>query len=79
MTDAQSDHLPADHWQRARQAAGELLPNLPTPAPGTAIYICTEGIAHPTLVLLRAFVRAAERGGQSDLSSKARFGLLAGC
>ena len=64
MTDAQGDPLPAEHWQRARHSAGELLPNLPTPAPGTPIYICTDGIDHPTLVLLRAFVRAAERGGQ---------------
>ena len=37
--------------------------NLPMPAPGTAIYVCTDGIDHPTLVLLRAFVRAAERSG----------------
>jgi hypothetical protein len=64
MTDAKGDPLPADYWQRARHSAGELLPNLPTPAPGTAIYVSTEGIDHPTLVLLRAFVRAAERGGQ---------------
>ena len=63
MTDAQGNPLSADHWQRARQSVGELSLNLPTPAPGTAIYICTEGIDHPTLVLLRAFVRAAERGG----------------
>ena len=63
MTDAKSDQLPADHWQRARQSANELSLRLPTPAPGTAIYICTEGIDHQTLVLLRAFVRAAERGG----------------
>ena len=63
MTDAQGDPLPADHWQRARQSATELTLNLPTPAPGTAIYICTKGIDHQTLVLLRAFVRAAERGG----------------
>ena len=63
MNDAEGDPLPADHWQRARQSAIELTLNLPTPATGTAIYICTEGIDHPTLVLLRAFVRAAERGG----------------
>ena len=63
MTDAPRDPLPAEHWQRARQSAGDLSLNLPTPAPGTAIYICTEEIDHPTLVLLRAFVRAAERGG----------------
>ena len=63
MSDAQGHELPAEHWQRARHSASELLPNLPTPAPGTAIYVCTEGIDHPTLVLLRAFVRAAERGG----------------
>ena len=63
MTEAQGNPLPAEHWQKARHSAGELLPNLPTPAPGTAIYVCTEGIDHPTLVLLRAFVRAAEREG----------------
>ena len=63
MTDAKGDQLPAQHWQSARHSAGELTLELPTPAPGTAIYICTDGIDHPTLVLLRAFVRAAERGG----------------
>ena len=64
MTDAAADQPPADHWQRARQSASELTLDLPTPAPGTAIYICTEGLDHWTPVLLRAFVRAAERGGQ---------------
>jgi len=64
MTDAPSDPLSAKPWQSARQSAGELTLDLPTPAPGTAIYICTEGIDHLTLVLLRAFVRAAERTGQ---------------
>ena len=64
MTEAQGDPLPAEHWQRARMAATELSLDLPTPVPGTAIYLCTEGIDHQTLVLLRAFVRAAERGGQ---------------
>ena len=64
MTEAQGDSLPAEHWQRARHSAGDLLTNLPTPAPGTPIYVCTDGIDHPTLVLLRALVRAAERGGQ---------------
>ena len=63
MSDAQGHELPAEHWQRAKHSAGELLANLPTPVTGTAIYVCTEGIDHPTLVLLRAFVRAAERGG----------------
>lgn len=63
MTDAQRDPVPADHWQKARQSVGDLSFNLPTPAPGTAIYICTDGIDHPTLVLLRALVRAAERAG----------------
>ena len=48
---------------KARQSATELSLELPTPAPGTAIYIRTEGLDHQTLVLLRAFVRAAERGG----------------
>ena len=64
MTDAPGTELPADHWQRARQSASELSLDLPTPAPGTAIYVCTDGIDHQPLVLLRAFVRAAERGGQ---------------
>jgi len=63
MTDAASAPIPADHWQRARHSASELSLDLPTPAPGTAIYLCTDGIDHQTLVLLRAFVRAAERGG----------------
>ena len=64
MTDAAGKPRPADNWQKARQSATELSLDLPTPAPGTAIYISTEGIDHPTLVLLRAFVRAAERSGQ---------------
>ncbi len=64
MTDAESNPLPANDWQKAKQAAGDLSLNLPTPTPGTAIYICTEGMDHPTLVLLRAYVRAVERGGQ---------------
>ena len=64
MTDAASAPIPADHWQRARHSASELSLDLPTPAPGTAIYISAEGIDHPTLVLLRAVVRAAERAGQ---------------
>ena len=63
MTDAQGDPLPAEHWQKARKSVGELALELPMPAAGTAIYICTEGIDHQTLVLLRAFVRAAERSG----------------
>jgi len=63
MSDAQGHELPAQHWQSARQSAAELTLELPTPAPGTAIYICAEGIDHRTLVLLRAFVRTAERGG----------------
>lgn len=64
MSDAQGDPIPAEHWQRATHDAADLLPNLPTPAPGTPIYICMDGIDHPTLVLLRAFVRAAERAGR---------------
>ncbi len=63
MNDAPGEPIPAQHWQSARQSVGELTLELPTPAPGTAIYICTEGIDHQTLVLLRAFVRAAERSG----------------
>ena len=63
MTDANEDELATAHWQNARQSAAELSLDLPTAAPGTAIYICTEGLDHRTLVLLRAFVRAAERAG----------------
>ena len=63
MTDAAGKPRPADNWQKARESATELSLELPTPAPGTAIYIRTEGLDHQTLVLLRAFVRAAERGG----------------
>ena len=51
------------HWQVAKQRGAELPFDLPDAAPGTHIYIATDGLDHPTLVLLRASVRALERTG----------------
>ena len=48
---------------RAAQSTPDLLVDLPTPEPGTHIYIATDGLRHETVMLLRAFVRTAERGG----------------
>lgn len=51
------------HWQVAKQRGAELPLDLPNAAPGTHVYIVTDGLDHPTLVLLRASVRALERTG----------------
>lgn len=63
------DELQADaqprppHWQVAKRRGAELPLDLPDAAPGTHVYIATDGLDHPTLVLLRASVRALERTG----------------
>jgi hypothetical protein len=51
-------------WQAAKQQADDLLAELPATAPGTHVYIATDGLDHPTLVALRAYVRAAARAGE---------------
>lgn len=63
MIDADSEYSPPKHWQNARHEAAELLIELPQPAPGTHVYLATAGAGHRTVVLLRAFVRAATREG----------------
>lgn len=50
-------------WQQAKVDAVDLGLDLPTPAEGTHVYIVADGVAHHTLVLLRASVRAMERAG----------------
>ena len=55
---------PPREWQKARQQGVELSLDGITPAPGTPIYICADGVNHHTLVLLRATIRAMERTGQ---------------
>ena len=68
MTDPQpatlEKDLPPREWQKARQQGVDLSLDGIAPAPGTHIYVAADGVNHHTLVLLRAFVRAAERGGQ---------------
>ena len=54
---------PARIWQQAKANAAELGLDLPTPAEGTHVYIVADRVAHHTLVLLRASVRAIERAG----------------
>lgn len=54
---------PARIWQQAKADAAELGLDLPTPAEGTHVYIVADRVAHHTLVLLRASVRAMERAG----------------
>lgn len=63
MTEAKGQELPVDSWQKARHSAAALTLDLPQSAPGTAVYIDADGTDHHTLILLRAFVRAAERAG----------------
>jgi len=55
-------HRPG-RWQAAKRKAAGLQLDLPTPAPGTHVYIAMAGLRHETVMLLRAFVRAAERSG----------------
>lgn len=64
MPDADKQKPPARRWQDAKQGAAALLIDLPQPAEGTPVYIETEGADQATLILLRAFVRTAERAGQ---------------
>ena len=63
MTDAEDKHSPPGRWQIARRKAAQLPFDLPQPAPGTHVYIAAAGGDPNTLLLLRAFVRAAERAG----------------
>ncbi len=64
MPDAEKPKSVPPRWQDAKQGAADLLIDLPHPAEGTPVYIATNGADHRTLVLLRAFLRAAERAGQ---------------
>lgn len=63
MINASADEPRPGRWQAARRKASDLQLELPTPEPGTHVYIVTEGLRHETVMLLRAFVRAAERAG----------------
>jgi len=63
MSDADKPKSFPPRWQDAKQGAADLLVELPQSAEGTPVYIATDGVDHRTLVLLRAFVRAAERAG----------------
>lgn len=63
MTNAGHKESPPNRWQDAKQGAADLFIELPKPADGTPVYIATDGVDHRTLVLLRAFVRSAERAG----------------
>lgn len=62
-TDVPADERSTGRWQAAKRKAAELQLDLPEPAPGTHVYIVTQGLRHETVLLLRAFVRAAERAG----------------
>jgi hypothetical protein len=64
LPDAENQKSAAPRWQDAKQGAADLHIELPQPADGTPVYIATDGLNHHTLVLLRAFVRAADRGGR---------------
>ena len=63
MTDAEDKPNAPGRWQLARRKAAELPFDLPQAAPGTHVYIAAPGADPNTLMLLRAFVRAAERTG----------------
>lgn len=63
MINAPADERSTGRWQAARRKAAELQLDLPTPEPGTHVYIATNGLRHETVMLLRAFVRAVEREG----------------
>ena len=63
MSDAEKPKSIPPRWQDAKQVATDLPIELPAPAEGTPVYITTAGADYRTLVLLRAFVRAAERKG----------------
>ncbi len=64
MPDAENPKPSPARWQDAKQDAADLLIDLPEPAEGTPVYIATDGVEPRTLILLRAFVRQAERAGQ---------------
>ena len=63
-TNIPADERPTGRWQAAKRKASELQLDLPEPAPGTHVYIATDGLRHESVLLLRAFVRVAERAGQ---------------
>ena len=64
MTDAEKKEATPTRWQDAKEGAVDLLIELPLPAEGTAVYIVGDDTDLRTLILLRAFVRAAERQGK---------------
>lgn len=64
MPDAEKPKSAPSRWQDAKQGAADLLTDLPEPADGTPVYIATDGVEPRALILLRAFVRTAERAGQ---------------
>lgn len=63
MIPATNEKPQPGRWQAAKRKADALDLELPTPAPGTHVYIATDGLRHETVMLLRAFARAAERAG----------------
>jgi hypothetical protein len=63
MINAPTDERTTGRWQAAKRKAAALELELPTPAPGTHIYIVTDGLPHHIIMSLRAFSRAAERAG----------------
>ena len=65
MINAPGNERPSNRWQAARRKAHELDLDLPTVEPGTHVYIATQGLRSETVMLLRAFVRAAERSGSN--------------
>lgn len=61
MIHGQTNERTTGRWQAAKRKAAALELELPTPAPGTHVYIVTDGLPHHVVIWLRAFVRAAER------------------
>lgn len=62
-TNVSADPHSTGRWQAAKRKASELALDLPDPAPGTHVYIVTEGLRNETVLLLRAFTREAARAG----------------
>lgn len=60
---ASAESRSTGRWQAAKRKASELALDLPETSPGTPVYIATAGLRIETVMLLRAFVRAAERAG----------------
>lgn len=63
MINAPTDERRPGRWQAAKRKASTLQLELPAPAPGTHVYIATDGLPHHIVMMLRAFARAAERDG----------------